>query len=168
MLMLLKNLYPDSIPSALSNPNKNLLSFLSYVLIIKSTQKLRSVVFHSLPMQMIVSRWQLLHHQSLLRALPEPSVIEKRISIKESLKLSKQKKEMIYLSRKKNQSDCELWFKERAPRIPGSISGKINNRIKHIYPSSILKSLQTTSSISTASTSRYTEHQRPMLARFFC
>lgn len=103
-------------------------------------------------------------------AVEPESVVKRRVLFKQNLNLNEQERNDLF-EKTKTQSDCELWYRARAPRITGSMCGRIINRNKNIFPSSILKSLQTSSSLTTAAAlmgkqqepiilSRYLKHQR--------
>jgi hypothetical protein len=98
------------------------------------------------------------------------SLPKRRVLFKEQINLTQEKRIGLFESTI-DQSNNELWFKERKTRITGSICGRILKRIPSIYPSSILKSLFQNSTLKTASVvmgkeqeplilTRYLQHQR--------
>ena len=78
---------------------------------------------------------------------------------KEKLTLSEQERNHLF-ELTKNQSDCELWYTARAPRIIASLFGRIINRIKHI------KSFKSSSSLTTAATVMGKQQEPLILSRY--
>ena len=93
------------------------------------------------------------------------SVVDKRITFKTSLNLSEQERNDLY-ENTKNQSENELWYRERTPRITASICGRIINRMKDIYPTSILKCFKNTPTFTSAETLLGKEQEPFILARY--
>lgn len=90
---------------------------------------------------------------------------ERGVLFKKQNNLIKEKRMWLF-ENTMDQSNSELWFKERKTRITGSICGRILQRNHSIYPSSILKSFFQNSSLKTASVIMGKEQEPLILSRY--
>jgi len=96
----------------------------------------------------------------------ELSLLERRVIFKQNLRKTEDSRMEIF-ERTQEQSDCDLWYKERRGRITGSVCGRIINRNTNIYPTSLLKTLfNSHSDISTAAMVMGKQQEVPILARY--